>query len=166
MSEIKIRLLEQGDSIEELTFLLNRAYSGLSRDGLNFTATDQDSETTKRRISEGECWIAELDAGIVGTVMLVFGGDDHDPPTYLEPGVAHFGQFGVEPEVQGNSIGTELLKHIECRARELGATVIALDTAEPATRLVAYYERQGYSTIATHQWGGKTYRSLIMAKPL
>jgi hypothetical protein len=43
---------------------------------------------------------------------------------------------------------------------------MAVDTAEPATHLVAWYARLGYRPVETVQWRGKKYRSVIMSKTL
>ena len=43
---------------------------------------------------------------------------------------------------------------------------LALDTAEPALALRRRYERRGYVTVGQVQWQGKTYASVLMAKPL
>lgn len=53
---------------------------------------------------------------------------------------------------------------VEARAAETGAVEIALDTAEPATHLVAWYGRRGYRLIEHAQWGHTNYRSVIMSK--
>ncbi len=164
--EVEIRPLKDSDSLVELTELLHSAYAALARDGLNFTATDQDVETTARRISEGECWVARMEEEIVGTIVLAFGGDDFDPPYYLRPCVAHFGQFGVKPTLQGRSIGSKLLNRIEDRARVLGASHLALDTAEPASSLIEFYRRRSFEFQSFHQWHGKSYRSVVMTKAL
>jgi hypothetical protein len=43
---------------------------------------------------------------------------------------------------------------------------MAVDTAEPAIHLVAWYARLGYQAIETVQWKSKKYRSVIMSKTL
>ena len=148
------------DDFEALTALLHRAYARLAEMGLNFTAT------TRERCADGECWVAEREGMIVGTVVWGTGADDHDPAPYREHGVAHFNQFAVEPTLQGTGIGDRLLAKIEVRAREAGFHAMTLDTAEPAEHLIAFYCRRGYRQIATHQWGDKTYRSVILSKDL
>ena len=50
---------------------------------------------------------------------------------------------------------------LEQRYREL-----AVDTAEPADHLVAFYSRRGYRFIEFAQWPGKHYRSVILSKSL
>jgi hypothetical protein len=55
---------------------------------------------------------------------------------------------------------------LEERACETGAEDIALHTAKGAVHLVHWYKRMGYRQVAIEQWRGKTYRSLILSKPL
>ena len=57
-----------------------------------------------------------------------------------------------------------LMSWAETWAREHGYREIAVDTAEPAQHLVAFYSRRGYRFIAYAQWPGKRYRSVILSK--
>jgi hypothetical protein len=43
---------------------------------------------------------------------------------------------------------------------------MALDTAEPAAHLIAFYNRLGYRFIEHAQWRMTNYRSVIMSKTL
>jgi hypothetical protein len=54
----------------------------------------------------------------------------------------------------------------EAWAAEQGYTHVALDTAEPAVALQRRYARRGYAPVGDVQWAGKTYRSVLMLKPL
>ena len=65
---ILIRELQDGDSIEELTSLLHRAYRRLLDMGLRYWATHQTVDDTRTRIAGGECLVAVLNGRIVGTV--------------------------------------------------------------------------------------------------
>lgn len=163
---VTIRVLAPTDSVEDLTRLLHDAYRILGEMGLNYTAVDQDEETTFRRINRGECLVAELEGVIVGTVTW------YRPQTlvgcawYRRPGVAVFGQFAVHPQRQRSGIGSLLISDVEQRAQQAGASELALDTAEPAKHLIDYYARRGFREVETAQWNGKTYRSVIMSKTL
>ena len=77
-----------------------------------------------------------------------------------------FTQFGIEPAVQRQGIGTLLLDLVERRAVEIGAQEIACDTAEGATDLIAMYERKGYKIVAQANWDATNCDSVILAKPL
>jgi hypothetical protein len=54
--------------------------------------------------------------------------------------------------------------HVKARAIERGARVLALDTAAPATKLIAMYERWGYRIVGAADWRPTTnYESVVMA---
>jgi GNAT superfamily N-acetyltransferase len=179
--DIEIRQLGPEDSIEELTALLHRAYARLGRMGLNYTAVDQDVDVTRQRIAKGTCYLAVTGTGqICGTIVL-YGPIEGEPSgaALLElqrsgdgaawlkqPGIAHLGQFAVDPDLQGQGLGAQLMHKVEAQAGSLNATEIALDTAEPAAHLVALYTHRGYRFVGYAQWSGKTYRSVIMSKDL
>jgi len=165
MAHVSLRLLAPTDSLVELTDLLHRAYLGLGAMGLNYTAVDQPVETTRRRIAGNECYVAERQGRIVGTVVLQTN-QRRRPACARRPDVAYFSQFAVEPDLQRAGIGTRLLAHVEARAARLGFRALALDTAIPATHLVEYYAARGYRRVGEETFPGKTYRSVVMAKVL
>ena len=164
--EVTIRPLAESDSITELTQLLHRAYAQLAAMGLKFVATHQDVETTKHRLKDAECYVAELDGRIVGTILFRPPGTARGCDWYNRSDVAIFGQFGVEPAVQGHGIGGALLDHVEQRARELNATELALDTAESAHHLIDLYSKRGFRIVGNVKWDPVNYRSVIMSKAL
>lgn len=43
---------------------------------------------------------------------------------------------------------------------------MALDTAAPATDLIATYERRGYAIVERVQWGDTDYPSVLMRRAL
>ena len=80
--------------------------------------------------------------------------------------MAHLHQLAVAPTAQGQGIGAALLQACEQWAVQGGHRAIALDTAAPAGQLRQRYQRDGYAEVATVQWDGKAYRSVVMVKPL
>ncbi|MEN6626780.1 MAG: GNAT family N-acetyltransferase [Candidatus Sumerlaeia bacterium] len=166
-NDILIRLINANDSMEELTELLHRAYAAHAAAGMNFTAADQDADETRRRIAIGEPYVAELNHRIVGTIILRAPGVlTYGIPYFEKPGVAYFAQFAVDPDYQKHGIGSRLVEFVERRAAELKIPELALDTAEPAAELIAWYDRRGYKPVDITQWPGKTYRSVILSKKL
>jgi GNAT superfamily N-acetyltransferase len=167
-----IRPLAPSDSLESLTALLHGAYSHLGAMGLNYTAVDQTVEVTAQRIASGQCFVAEREGRIVGTVTVGGAWDvqrvpgARQCPWYLRRDMAHLHQLGVEPAAQGQGIGNALIAACEQWAREQGLSAIALDTAAPAAHLRARYARLRYSDADEVQWPGKTYRTVIMVKAL
>jgi predicted N-acetyltransferase YhbS len=167
LDDIAIRAFGPDDNIEELTALLHRSYAALGARGLNYTAVDQTADVTQSRIGKGICLVAvERGERLVGTVLFQPSLTATGSPWLERPDVAHLGQFGVEPRLQKQGLGARLMDTVEMRARESNAKEIALDTAEPATHLIAWYSRRGYRFIEYAQWRGKTYRSVIMSKTL
>jgi hypothetical protein len=51
---LKIRPFSSTDSIVEITVLLHRAYARLGQMGLNYTAVDQSTDVTAKRMSGGQ----------------------------------------------------------------------------------------------------------------
>jgi GNAT superfamily N-acetyltransferase len=169
-SDIVIRRLVPTDSMEELTTLLHRAYREQVEMGLRPLAGRQDPETTRKRTSNGECYLAvQTVAGmpkIVGTILFHEVEDAKGPPWFQRKDVDSFSQFGVDPDVQGKGIGQLLLTRVEQRAAECGALELGLSMAEPDTNLMAFYVRRGYRFIEHWQWPYTNYRSAILSKTL
>lgn len=165
-AEVEIRPLRVEDSIEELTRLLHRAYAQLARMGLNYTAADQTPDTTRRRIEHGQCLVAVDGSRLVGTILVNSAVPNPLGECFGKPEIASFHQFAVAPERQGRGLGSLLLARAESGVRRLGFAEVALDTAESAPQLVAFYVRRGYRSVAAVRWNGKTYRSIVMSKEL
>lgn len=161
-----MRRLAPHDDLAELTALLHAAYRGLAERGLRFVATAQSVETTRERAESGECFVARSENGLAATITLYPPGYGEGTPWYRRPDVAHFGQFGVRPDLQGKGVGRAMARHIEQRARELGARHLALDTSDQAEHLVAMYERWGYRIVERVRWQSVNYASVVMSKEL
>jgi GNAT superfamily N-acetyltransferase len=165
--QLIIRPIAPEDSIEDLTSLIHRAYARHTAAGLRYWATHQTVEDTHKRIATGECFVATRDGVIVGTILLQPPSVTRGSEWYDRPDVAAFFQFAVEPDLRGTGIGRALLDHVEARAKELGATEIALDTAKPATDLIEMYEHLGYRVIGDIDWRPHTnYLSVTLSKTL
>ena len=162
-----IRAIHKDDSLEELTELLHRAYKPLADMGLRFFATHQTVEQTQSRVESGKCFVAELDGKLIGTIAL-YTEPKHDdaPDWYHRPDVGWFGQFGIEPTLQGKGIGKQMIDFIEERAVELGLSELALDTSEKAEHLIQWYKRLGWRIVEETDWSVTNYRSLVMSKTL
>ena len=169
---VQTRPLAPGDSIAELTALLHRAYAPLAAAGMNFTAASQTEAMTVDRVGDGHCLLALRAGALVGTVTVARGHDGNRHPWarasrwLLRDDVAQLFQFAVDPAVQGAGLGRALMQAAEDHCRNSGRRAVALDTALPATHLRQRYARAGYADQHELQWHGKTYRSVLMVKPL
>lgn len=163
---VAIRDFRSSDSIPALTKLLRDAYAELGRLGFRYLATHQDEAMTARRLGRGYPLVAYVDGSLVGTATLFPPRPDSPVPWYRGPGVWHFGQLGVRPDLHKLGIGTALLRELEARARGRGAAELACDTAEGAAHLRAWYDREGFRFIGTTQWAITNYRSVVLSKTL
>lgn len=164
---ITLRLATPDEDWEALTALLHRAYADLAAGGLRFYASHQPARVTRERAEQGECWLAEQDGRVVGTITLVPPDRAKGSPWYDRPEVAKFNQLAIEPALRGSGLGRRLVAHAEDRARALGASELALDTSEHATGLIALYTHLGYRFIEHVDWRPDVnYRSMLFSKAL
>jgi GNAT superfamily N-acetyltransferase len=170
-----IRPIRPEDPISEITRLLHRAYAKQVQMGLKPLAGRQDDTVTADRAANSECYLALMPAldvarvpveRIVGVILF----EEHEkvtfPPFFLKPEVAHFAQFGVDPDTQGKGIGRLLLATVERRARENKAVELACSMAEPDRELFDFYVKRGYRFVDHWQWPYTNYRSCILSKSL
>jgi len=166
MKRIHVRRLQPGDSLEDLTALLHRAFGPLGRMGLACACVDQSLEVTRSRIARGECFVALADDHLVGTLTIERPDRRSECALYRRPDVASVHQFAVEPLAQGLGCGDALLQFAQRWALEQGYSELALDTPSLATHLLAYYERHGFRPMAQLQKAGRRYGSTVLAKTL
>ncbi len=161
---IFLRPLADGREIAPLTALLHRAYARLATMGLRFMATHQAPEVTAERVAQGECLLAYDGNRLVGSILYRPAARTGGSPWLDRAEVASLAQLAVEPGLQSRGLGARLMRWAEARAAEDNTEEIALDTAEPATHLVAWYASRGYRAVETAQWSHTNYRSVIMSR--
>jgi len=183
---VLVRRIGAADAINEITRLLHRAYRPQVEMGLAPLAGRQGDDITADRAAHSECWLATIPREpaapipgttepvpaawgperVVGVILFEEVEQATFPPFFLKPHVAHFAQFGVDPDVQGLGIGRLLLDKVESRARENGAVELACSMAEPDRKLFDFYARRGFRLIEHWQWPYTNYRSCIISKAL
>lgn len=163
---MKIRVITPDDDLVALTELLHRAYAPLGARGLRYVATHQTPDVTAKRLFTGHPLAAELDGRIIGTITVHPPNVESRALTYRDPHTLNFGQFAVEPSFGGRGIGRRLHQAALEHAVAQGARFMALDTAEPATDLIATYGRWGYAIVERVQWRSTNYPSVVMRRPL
>jgi len=161
---ILLRRLEDGDSLEQLTDMLHRAFSRIGAMGISCSCVSQPPEVTRQRISHGECFVALSGDLIVGTITLYAPEAASDSKHYRNVRVGTLRQLAVDPLFHGQEIGNTLLHLAETWARHRGYLWLALDTPEPANHLVDYYQHQGFRIKEIVQFAGRPYRSVVFSK--
>lgn len=189
---VTIRHIQPHDSISEITQLLHRAYKPQVDMGLQPLAGRQGDDITADRAAHSECVLAVMPRQpnaippslsgftfnpanpysrlgpdrIVGIILFEEVEKVTFPDFFLRPDVAHFAQFGVDPDCQGMGIGRMLLEKVEVRARENKASELALSMAEPDVNLLEFYLKRGFRLVDYWQWPYTNYRSCILSKKL
>ncbi|WP_043321972.1 GNAT family N-acetyltransferase [Mycetocola saprophilus] len=165
---LTVRPFEAADAAP-LTNLLHAAYAELGAMGLNYTAVNQDVETTRDRALSGQCWVVEQAGQIVGSLTISL------PPSRglreltavaRERNRAWLNQVAVSPSVRGRGIAGHLWRLGLTWAAGRHAESIGVDTAIPADHLVRLYESWGFERVDTIHWPGKTYDSVVMTRPV
>ena len=162
--DILLRRLEDGDSIEDLTDMLHRAFSRIGAMGIPCICANQPAEVTRQRISRGDCFVALSGDLIIGTMTLYPPDPASDSKYYRNDGVGSLRQFAVDPPFHDLGIGSAMLHFAENWALRRGYLWLALDTPEPADHLIDYYQRQGFCCEETLQFAGRPYRSVVFSK--
>lgn len=165
--EPDVRTWQEGDSLEDLTRLINRAYESLAAMGLAYLGTHQRLDTTANRMCGGQTLVAVLDGRLVGTVTVYPPGQKDGCPYYRDARPAVFGQFAVCPDNQGKGLGKRLLRQVEALAQDWGAESLACDTSESAFHLIDMYSKWGFSIVGEADWRPTVnYKSVILARPV
>ncbi|OKI08456.1 hypothetical protein AMK13_07995 [Streptomyces sp. CB02056] len=160
-----VRRFAAGDSVEELTALLHRAYADHAAAGRVFFASYQSVQDTAHRLGAGECWVACRGTKLVGSVTVA--APCTMPAGYPVPaGAGSFWQLAVDPAYRGTGLGQRLLALAEERVVALGSTVAVIDTSAEAVELVGWYRRRGYLPVGTWRWDVTNYESVVLLKDL
>jgi ribosomal protein S18 acetylase RimI-like enzyme len=157
--ELYLRLVKDSD-IPVIRNLVNTAYKELADMGLNYTATYQDEEITRNRISKGRAFALEKKHEIIGTALF----SEKNYFTFRKSG--YVSQLAILPALKRFGLGTLLMNFCEEMAIVEGFEAVQLDTAKPALHLVTWYQKQGYKIVGEMKWDGKTYESWIFEKIL
>lgn len=155
--------------IPAVTRLVHAAYAEHGAAGLNFTGVDQTEATTRLRLFAGQSWVIERGGELIATATASTPPGEHIrrlAALASEPRVAWLNQLAVHPSHRGEGLARRLFETVASHARHQDAKILALDTAAPATRLRALYERWGFRERETIQWPGKTYDSVVMSRDL
>lgn len=99
-----------------------------------FADTVLDAETIRRRMHEMSVLLAIVEGRVVGTISWSANAAE-----------GHLRGMAVLPECQGRGVASALLRAAEQELLECGCTCVTLDTTEPLTRAIQFYESHGYA---------------------
>jgi GNAT superfamily N-acetyltransferase len=164
---LSCREVSAADDLAGLTHLIRSAYAPHAASGLRYWATHQSTADTGRRLASGHGFVGELDGTVVATITLRPTEPDSKVELFRESQTWSFGQFAVAPEYKRKGFGRQIHDFAVSYAVARGCTKMALDTAQPATALIAMYQSWGYRVVGTCDWRPHTnYLSVLMSRSL
>jgi GNAT superfamily N-acetyltransferase len=153
--------------VDRVGRLLHVAYAPLVSRGLSDSGATQDRSRTLERLSRGVAFVGSIRDEVVATGTVYLEPYPRSPSRWCRRNdLAFFVQLAVKPQLQRRGIGSTLLTLFEHEARAASKRHLALDTAEAANDLVAFYQRRSFELVESVRWPGKRYRSVILSKDL
>ena len=152
--------LANDKDVSQIRTLVNAAYKELADMGLNYTASYQDEEETKKRMSQGRTFVLLSGSEIVGTILF------YERNEFTGKRSVYLSQFAISPDLKRRGLGSILMDFCEQLANDEKYESIQLDTAKPAKHLVDWYLQRGYKIVGEKHWEGKTYDSQVFEKTL
>ena len=101
----------------------------------------------------------EFLVGLLGQRLIAMGGFRR-----LSEKVAELRRMRIDGGLQGRGYGTQLLKHLERRALELGIRELCLETAEARPLTLQFYKKHGYHETGVGVYG--TVRTIRFSRAL
>ncbi|WP_422659185.1 GNAT family N-acetyltransferase [Paenibacillus sp. EC2-1] len=95
---------------------------------------DPSKKLVEEYIQRGQCFVAELENGIVGVYVLL--------PT--RPGTIELVNIAVDESLHGQGIGKQLVNHALQSARQLGFSTIEVGTGSTGVSQLALYQKCGF----------------------
>ncbi|MEV7275601.1 GNAT family N-acetyltransferase [Streptomyces sp. NPDC093111] len=122
-----------------------------------FSSRPKTVELVERVAGEGVPWIAEIDGVPAGTLTLTPHPGQYVAPAGEPEQYVRF--LATDGRFHGYGVGAALLAHAAEETRRQGVSLLRVDCfAGSEGRLVAYYERQGFTrteTFAVGDWPGQ-----------
>ena len=135
-SDFLIRKATQPDAAGILLCLSEAFEPYRSRYSLSaFADTVLTSDTLEQRLRSMSVFVATTPAGeIIGTIGC----------NLVSAGEGHLRGMAVRHAWQGSGVAAELLSAAERELRAMKCSLLTLDTTEPLTRAMHFYEKNGY----------------------
>lgn len=165
----EVRIIPKPDNIswEEITIVLHAAYAEKAEKGMDYLATRQDAETTKKRVGDGICFLAYIGEIMVGTATLLLR--DVKKKNIKWHNKNRYGiivQLGVHPDYKRLGIGRKLVDKIVDTSKENEVDELIADTSSKAKELLSWWKRQGFEYIGLLSHSSTNYYSIEFRKPL
>lgn len=150
-----VSLREAGIGYEQLLAFLQEVFRGRLEQGLHFSLIDMDLAKLSQLCDKAHSILAAMQGDrMVGTAMLTLQRKDGELQGYLD-------HLAVSEEVQGQGLGTRLIREILRIAREKGCDCVLSDTATRARSSVRVHRKAGFRIIGMESYSSTNYYSYL-----
>lgn len=95
-------------------------------------------------------FVAEVDGRLAGTILLKIRSDEH-PLKYTQH-YLHISTLIVAADFHGQGVAQLLLDTAVSFAKEYGLSQLRLNVYDFNQRAIAFYEKEGFTTLSRHLW--------------
>lgn len=147
MTKHIIRLAQDAD-IEAITELLQRCAEAMSSQGMHHWLGVYDQASVAANLNKKSVYMLEKDQRLMGCIALGRDKADYYQDCWPEAPAAEFyiTQLAVEPDVQGNGYGKQLVQYC---LDIVGDASVQLDAVDHYPALIQFYQSLGFEIIAT-----------------
>ncbi|TJZ55464.1 GNAT family N-acetyltransferase [Streptomyces piniterrae] len=169
MNVITFRLADDAHDLPALVALYDGAARWMEASGIDqWKPGGKGAEHFRRRMKEGEVWLAEAGGRIAGAFELWWEDEPAWGPQPPEAGYVH--RLMVDRAHAPAGTGRAMLAHAERRIAEVGRAWSRLDCIAANPRLRTYYEGAGYTVVGERSdkkdGGGSPYAVTLLEKRL
>lgn len=130
------------EEAENISSLIRRSftlYQEALGSGIPVAALNESAADVIRDISRNLVYTAKISGKLVGSIRCEF----------LSRDLGYIYRFGVDPEINNNGVGSELIERVLSDCRDLGIKAIALHTNSKYYKLARYYYGKGFYVHST-----------------
>lgn len=151
---------------QELTEVLNIAYSDWKKEQLEYKAVNQTEEDTRNRIKGGWCMIAYVEEKIVGT-MTLHVVEKVKRKWYEDKKYITLTQLAVLQEYRDSGVLLRMMFYLKNSIIKKDKSIESLigDTSTEAHELLSTYLKVGAQVVDVISWHGTNYYSYILRYP-
>lgn len=167
--DLTFRLADDAADLPALVALYDAAAHWMQANGITqWKPGEKDEDHFRRRLADGEVWLAEAAGHLVGAFELWWQDEPAWGARPPEAGYVH--RLMVARGRAPAGTGRAMLTHAEQRTAATGRTWSRLDCVSSNPRLRTYYEAAGYTVVGEQPskegTGGSTYAVTLLEKRL
>ncbi len=164
MEKLTITLASQEDSPLLAAILTDATQRKVNYGDAAWGSGSWTNEETEKLIDEGSSFLVYRDSQLVGTVSLKWDDDPNWRDRQASAGYIH--RVAIKHTFAGQGLGSKIIEWAETQALERGYRYIRLDCDSSNSKLCRYYEKNGFTRIATKETANPNYTAALYERPV